>query len=91
MSKIATENVAVNEEIIMTNKGSKKVTIDVPLEEYELLEEIKRLGGIRSIRAGVSEGVQLVILAHEDVLKENLIVRVDNLRDTLSKIKKGHE
>jgi hypothetical protein len=74
----------------MANEGSKKVTIDVPIEKYALLEEIKNSGEINSIRAGVTEGVDLVILAHKEVLEENIINRVDNLRDTLSKIKSEH-
>lgn len=75
----------------MAKEGSKKVTIDVPIEKYELLEEIKNAGGINSIRAGVTEGVDLVILDHKELLEENIVTRVDNLRDTLSKIKKEHE
>ncbi len=91
MIKITTESVAIIEENIMAKEGSKKVTIDVPIEKYELLEEIKNAGGINSIRAGVTEGVDLVILDHKDLLEENIVTRVDNLRDTLSKIKKQHE
>jgi len=90
LSKIIIESVEINEEIVMTNE-SKKVTIDVPIEEYALLEEIKNSGEIRSIRAGVAEGVHLVILSHKDVLEENLITKVDNLRDTLNKITNEHK
>jgi hypothetical protein len=42
LSKITIESVEINEEIVMTNE-SKKVTIDVPIEEYALLEEIKNI------------------------------------------------
>ena len=90
MSKITIESVEINEETVMTNE-SKKVTIDVPIEEYALLEEIKNSGEIRFIRAGVAEGVHLVILSHKDVLEENLITKVDNLRDTLNKITNEHK
>jgi hypothetical protein len=96
--KITIEAQEIVEEVIMANEGSRKVTIDVPMEKYALLEEIKNMGEINSIRAGVTEGVDLVILAHRDLLeknikslKEDINVKVDNLQDTLSKIEKEHK
>lgn len=96
--KISIEAQSIVEETIMVNEGSKKVTIDVPMEKYALLEEIKNAGEINSIRAGVTEGVDLVILAHKDLLekniktlKEDITIKVDSLQDTLSRIKKEHK
>lgn len=69
---------------------SSKVTIDVPFEEYELLKVIKDETG-KSIRALVSEGVPLVILVNEDVLKnaaDTAGQKADKIRTSIASLKK---
>jgi len=69
---------------------SSKVTIDVPLEEYELLKVIKDETG-KSIRALVSEGVPLVILTNEDVLSnaaDTAGEKADKIRTSIDSLKK---
>lgn len=48
---------------------STKVTVDIPPEEYNLLNIIKDETG-KSIRALVSEGVPLVLIANEGILQD---------------------
>ncbi|BDZ68558.1 hypothetical protein [Methanobacterium ferruginis] len=69
---------------------SAKVTIDVPLEEYELLKIIKDETG-QSIRSLVSEGVPIVILSNEDVLKtvaDTAGQKAEMIRSSITTLKK---
>jgi hypothetical protein len=69
---------------------SSKVTVDVPFEEYELLKIIKDETG-KSIRALVSEGVPLIILANEGVLSnaaDTAGEKADKIRSSIACLKK---
>ena len=90
MEVISIEAITLIGEQQMAIIGSRKVTIDIPIEEYQLLEQIKDATG-KSIRALVREGVPIVILNHEKILIENkqeMISRADNIESALSKLKK---
>ena len=67
MSEVKEEKIESGD---MPKPGSTKVTIDVPSNKYDVLNNIKDATG-KSIRALVSEGVDLIILKNEILLEES--------------------
>jgi hypothetical protein len=69
--------------------GSSKVTIDVPADQYRLLNQIKNETG-KSIRTLVSEGVPLIILEYAEIIektKNNAIIEAELMEKTLNEIR----
>ena len=74
----------------MMPKGiSKKVTVDVPENEYKLLTKIKEETG-KSIKALVTEGVSLVILENAEIIEKHkldAVVEAEAMEKTLHKLR----
>lgn len=68
-------------------KSATKVTIEVPKEKYVLLETLRETGEVKSVRAGVSEGVDLVILKYADTLERTLENKVNEAQDKEDSVK----
>jgi len=78
----------------MPKVPTKKVTIDVPIPEYETLKELAEEKGT-SIRGLVREGVNFVILENKDLLmimaektNQEAKEKSDNILGVLSTLKK---
>lgn len=69
--------------------GSIKVTVDVPADEYRILNKIKDETG-KSIRALVRDGVPLIILKNAEIIeksKNDAINEAELMEKTLNEIK----
>ena len=78
-----------NKSEIMKKIGTTKVTVDVPTDQYKLLIKLKERTG-KSIKAIVSEGVELAILEYKELLeRKNILMELDEIEDTLASLKRS--
>ena len=81
----------INSEIMVREKQrSVKVNVEVPIDEYRLLQRIKEETG-KSIRGLAREGIPLIILKHADLIEErkkNVLSELDEMGSTLASLKK---
>lgn len=76
-----------------TNKDEIKTNIRVPEEKYELLKDIKSETG-EPINALIVEGVDLVLLKYESILKKAVKkaeLKADKVEKTLAEIREEVE
>lgn len=71
---------------LMPKKNDVNTSIGVPLEKYELLEEIKKVER-KPIKALVLEGIDLILLKYEDVLTERVVTRADTFKKVLEEVR----
>lgn len=83
MSVVVSKKVSCD---LMPKKNEVNTSIGVPIEKYELLEEIKKEER-KPIKALVLEGIDLVLLKYEDVLTERVITRADTFKKVLDEVK----